>query len=204
MSQALSCPDEFSLQLIEITTADIAYLHPFEVIPDALIGVEIRGIAGKLFEVEAASSPFLEKVFDLMSAMNGCSIPDDHNLAANLAQENAQEAHDRLAIIGSRAYLQEESSIGGDAADGGEVVAGQRHAQDRCLPSWCPGAHRHRQQIKPGFVYPDDGGLLLLGFFLMAGQRCSFHCLMASSLRGLARSIGSCRLQPACRKSRPT
>src|SRR5207253_9175509 len=99
---------------------------------------------------------------------------------------------------------QEESPIGGDPTDGGEVIAGQGDPQDWRLPPWRPGAHRHRQQIKAGFIYPDNGGVVLLGFFLMAGQRCSDHCLIASSLRWVARSMGCCRLQPASRSSRPT
>jgi hypothetical protein len=36
-------------------------------------------------------------------------------------------------------------------------------------------------RVKSGFVYPDDGGLLLFGFCLMAGQRCSYHALIAAS-----------------------
>ena len=51
MSQTLSCPDEFPLQLIEMSTADIAQLNAFEGIPEAFVGVEIRGIARKLFQV---------------------------------------------------------------------------------------------------------------------------------------------------------
>lgn len=38
-------------------------------------------------------------------------------------------------------------------------------------------------RLKPRFIYPDDGGLILLGFFLSAGQRSCDHFLMASSLR---------------------
>jgi len=47
-----------------------------------------------------------------------------------------------------------------------QMIARQLDAQNRWLPAWGPGAHRHRQQIKPGFIYPDDRGLVLFGFFL--------------------------------------
>ena len=99
--------------------------------------------------------------------------------------------------------MHEQSPIQGDATDGREMIARQLDPQDRRLPAWSPGAHRHRQQIKSRFVYPDDGGLVLLGFFLMSGQRSSDHCLSASSLRWLARSTGFCRLQPASRNQPP-
>src|SRR5258707_3442638 len=54
-----------------------------------------------------------------------------------------------------------------------QMIARQLDPQHRRLPAWRPGAHCHRQQIKARFVYPDDGCLVLLGFFLMAGQRAS-------------------------------
>ena len=59
-----------------------------------------------------------------------------------------------------------KSPIQGDATDGREMIARQLDTQHRRLPARGPGAHRHRQQIKPGFIYPDDGGLVLFGFFL--------------------------------------
>src|SRR5436309_798823 len=99
-------------------------------------------------------------------------------------------AHYCCGIIRSWAHLQEQAPIRSDAADGREMIVRQRHPQHRRLSAWGPGAHRHRQQIKAGFIYPEDGSLVLLGFFFIVGQHCSAHCLMASSLRWLARSIG--------------
>jgi len=56
-----------------------------------------------------------------------------------------------------------------------------------CSTGVCPHGAQVRtaieNRVKPGFVYPDDGGLLLFGFFLMAGQRCSYHALIATSSR---------------------
>src|SRR5258708_19831323 len=52
-----------------------------------------------------------------------------------------------------------------------QMIARQLDPQHRRLPAWRPGAHCHRQQIKARFVYPDDGCLVLLGFFLMAVPR---------------------------------
>jgi hypothetical protein len=46
-----------------------------------------------------------------------------------------------------------------------QMIARQRHPQDGGLAMWCPGAHRHRQEIKADFIYPDYGGFVLLGFF---------------------------------------
>ncbi len=77
------------MQLIQIGTADIAQLDPLEVIPDALIWIEIRGIARKLFQLQALGGSSFEKVFDLLSSVDGRAVPDHHNLARHLAQEYA-------------------------------------------------------------------------------------------------------------------
>lgn len=204
MAQAFFGLHELAMQLIEIAATDIASLHPFQVIPDALIGVEIRSRAGKLFQMQAFGGSSRKKVFDLLSPMDGGPIPDHHDRATNLAQEHPQKAHDGDRIKRGKTHLHEQAPIGSDAANGSEVVVRQLDPQDRRLPTWGPGAHRHRQQIKSRFIYPDDGGLVLLSFFFRAGQRCSDHCLMASSLRCVARSMGGTRLQPASRNKRLT
>ena len=53
MPQTLSGSDELGGQVLQVATADMAQLHPFEVIPDALIGVEIGRIARQLFQMQA-------------------------------------------------------------------------------------------------------------------------------------------------------
>jgi hypothetical protein len=45
--------------VVQISTTHIAQLHPLEIIPDALVRVEIRCIAGKLFQVQAFGCPSL-------------------------------------------------------------------------------------------------------------------------------------------------
>src|SRR5260370_39785867 len=73
-----------------------------------------------------------------------------------------------------------------------QMIARQLDPQHRRLPAWRPGAHCHRQQIKARFVYPDDGCLVLLGFFLMAGP-----LLRAGSLCRVIRRVGGCRAPAA-------
>jgi hypothetical protein len=45
------------------------------------------------------------------------TIPDQQDLAVNLAQENAQETHDGSGIRGSLPDLQKQAPIQGDATD---------------------------------------------------------------------------------------
>jgi len=77
--------NELAMQLIEIGTTEIAQLHPLEVILDALIGVEIGGIAGQLFQMQPFGRPSLEKGLDLVSPVNRRAIPDEDDLAGDLA-----------------------------------------------------------------------------------------------------------------------
>ncbi len=57
MAQALSGPNELRLQVVQIGAADVAQLDTLEVIPDALIGVEIGGIAGQLLQMQTFGGP---------------------------------------------------------------------------------------------------------------------------------------------------
>ena len=112
------------------------------------------------------------------------------SLPRHLAQQHAQEAHDIVGAVGLVLGLQEQPPVGGDAADGRQVVVGERHAQQWRLPAGRPGAHGHGQQIEARLVYPDDGAPLVGGFFSRAGQRSRHQAWMAASLRWVARATG--------------
>jgi hypothetical protein len=77
----------------------------------------------------------------------------------------AQEAHDIGAAIRRRLHHLEEAHLVGNAADDRQMVAGQRHAQHRRLPTRGVGAYDTRQQIEARSVYPDDGATRGRGFF---------------------------------------
>jgi hypothetical protein len=79
--------------------------------------------------------------------------------------------------------MKEEAAVGGDATDGGQMVAGERHLQQWRLPLWRPGAHRHGEQVEARLVYPDDGPSFLDRFFSRAGQRSRHHTWIAAALR---------------------
>ena len=70
MPQAFSGSDKLGRQVLQVGAADIAQLNPLEGIPNALVGVEIRGIAWKLLQMQALGRSSLEKVFDLVPSMD--------------------------------------------------------------------------------------------------------------------------------------
>jgi len=85
VAQALFGMNNLTIQVIKVRTTDIAQFDTLEIIPDALIGIEIGGITGSLFQMQAFGRPSLEKVFDLMCPMDGRSIPDEDDWPRSLA-----------------------------------------------------------------------------------------------------------------------
>jgi len=132
----------------QVGAAEIAQLDPFEVVPDALIGVKVGGVARQLFQMHTPSGASAQEVFDGLAAMNRRPIPDDQQLAADFAQQDLEETHDIRRAVGMILGLHVQAPVGGNAADGGEVVVGERDPQQRRLAAGRPGAHDVWQQVE--------------------------------------------------------
>jgi hypothetical protein len=57
-------------------TDDILQLHPFQVVPDPLIGVQLGGIGWQLLQMDSLPSRAGQEGFDLLAAVDGAAIPD--------------------------------------------------------------------------------------------------------------------------------
>src|SRR3954451_4728564 len=155
---------QFEPQLVQIGAAEVAEFDVLQIVPDALVRIQVGGVAGQLLQLEARRAPLCQEVLDEPSAMNRRPIPNHEQLAWNLAQEMLQKLDDLGAPKRALADLEQESSLVGEAADDREMLAGTGHPEDRCLASRGVGAHQARQQIEAGLVSPDDGTPLALGF----------------------------------------
>lgn len=204
MAHTLAGTDQLPPQLLQIAAANVGQLHSLQIVPDAFIGIEIRCVARQLLQVESPGRSSLEEVLDCLSSVNRRTIPDEQELARDLAQEDTKKAYHFHCIVGTRTHLQKQPPIGSNTADRREVIVRERDTQNRGLSMWCPSPYCHWQEIKARFVYPDDGPFFFLSFFLMAGQRLSYQSVMAASSRCVARSMGCCRLHPASRSRRLT
>ena len=140
---------EFARELGHVTATHIFEFDSLEQIPDTLIRVEFWRVAWQLLQVQALGRSTRQEGFDRLPPMNRHSIPNDQELAFDLPQQQAEEPNDIFAPIGAVLHLHEQPAIGGDAADRGQVISRELHPQDRRLPSWCPGADGHRQQVEP-------------------------------------------------------
>jgi hypothetical protein len=82
-------------QFGQVMTTQVAKLHRLQVVPDAFVRVQLRRITGQTFQVKAVGSALSKEVLNRLSMMGGQSIPNEQQLARNLAQQVTQKAHDR-------------------------------------------------------------------------------------------------------------
>ena len=61
----------------------------FEMIPDLLVGIEFRSIGGEAFEVKSRMTS--EQRGERGAAMNGATVPQQYDVAAELTQQQPQE-----------------------------------------------------------------------------------------------------------------
>ena len=191
-------------QVGEAQAADVAQLDVLEVAPDALVRVQIGGVAGELFQADALSSAAREEVLDRLAAMDGSTIPEHQELAGDVAEQVLEEADDVGALVGVLLHQHQQPSLRGDAADDRQVVAAQRQPEDGRVPARGVGPDGPGQQVEAGLIDPDDGPAFLVGPLFRAGQRSVRHASIAASFRWLARWTGFWTLQPAARNRLPT
>lgn len=164
VAQPLDGQPQFEPQLGKIGAAEVAEFDVLEIVPDPLVGIEVRGVAGQLLQLEPRRRSLGKEVLDRLSAMNRRPIPNHQQLARNLAQQMLQKADDLRAAKRPLPHLQEEPTVVGEAADDGEMVTSTADPQDGRLAPWRVGAHQARQEIEAGLIYPDDRSPLALGF----------------------------------------
>ncbi len=137
------------------------------------------------------------------AAMARQSVPDDQQLAGDMTQQMRKEQDDLRAADGSRKQSEVEVPPGhpGHRRQGLPVEVILQH---RRLPFRRPGAAAVWALAQSAFVDENDRAPLVLGFFLISGQRFCFHCRIFSSFRSRARPAGRWQLHPNCRKMRQT
>ena len=191
-------------QVTQRGATPIPQLDPFQVVPDALIGIQIWRIARQDLELEARGPAGRQEVLHGLAVVDRGTIPDHQELARDMTQQMLQELHDLRTANRTLVDPQEQAVIQADAADDRQVVTGQRHPQDGRLAARSVGADHRWQQVEARLVYPDDRLAGTFGPFFRAGQRVAYQAAMAASSRWVARTRGFWGLQPIVRNSRLT
>lgn len=176
-------------------------------LPDAFVGVELRGVAREAVEVEPRIAG-LERA-DRLAAVDGSVVPDHDHGAAEVAEQVPEEgAHFRVLDVLGREQEVEAAAPATrthrQPRDHRDALAPLAVTQERSVSPRRPGAPHARDQEEPRLVDEDEVGAQPRGFFLMRGHVFRFQCSIRSSLRSRARRSGFCTLQPSACSRRPT
>ena len=87
--------------MTQVETAQIPQLDAFELLPDALVRIELRSIRRQTLQVEALRRPICKELLNGVAAVNGRTIPDEHHSARHLAQQVLQKGHHIFRIHGA-------------------------------------------------------------------------------------------------------
>ena len=80
--------------------------------------------------------------------MDRRAVPDEEDLAPDLAQENPQKAYHSVAVVAVLAHLQEEASVERHATNGEKMILAEFDTQTRRVAPWRPRSHGVRQQVE--------------------------------------------------------
>jgi hypothetical protein len=108
----------------DVEAADMAPLHPFQLWPEPLARVQLRGIGWQALQVEALGGPIRQELSDDLAAMDRGAVPDDAHSAGDLAPQMLQKGHAIRRV--DRPLLGLELSLPrrGDGAHGREMIPG--------------------------------------------------------------------------------
>ena len=166
---------------------------PFGVGPDGFVGVELRGVGRKEFEMQ----PW-ETAADLpnpFSFVNAGVVPDHDDVPAEVAQQVPEELADLVVpdVVCVALEVQADASAAGgkgDARDHGDAIMPVAMMNDGRLSARSPGLSHRGDQEETRLVGEDDVGTQPRSVFFTRGQFLRFQRSIASSFRSSARRSG--------------
>src|SRR5882724_3144144 len=113
---------EFTMGMRQVNTTDVAQLHAFELLPDSLIRVQLRGIGRQALQVQSLCRALGQELLDGVAAVDRRAIPNEHQPARHLPQQVLEESHDVAGIKHMALAMEIQLALRGDRTDGGEMV----------------------------------------------------------------------------------
>jgi hypothetical protein len=139
---------EFAAEVGDIEATHVAQLDPFELLPEALPRIQLRGIRRERLEVDAAAGPIGQEFLDDVAAMNRGTIPDEDHPARHLPQQMLQKGDHICRVHRMVLAVEVEFALRRDGADGRQMVARVPFPQNRSLAYWGVSAYDTREGIK--------------------------------------------------------
>jgi hypothetical protein len=141
----------------------------FEVIPDLLHGLELRGIGGECLNMQPWVA--LLKRGDGRSLVDRAAIPQEHDMTPQVAQQGSHEACDvnGLEVVGLEVDVQPHMlALGGhrEGRQGRDAVMLVVVGNDGRVACRGPGAPSRGDEKKSTFIQEGQVGPQALGFFL--------------------------------------
>ena len=154
-------------QLVDAQRAAVSKLG-LEMVPDLLIGVELRRIGGKALDHQARMAR--QEAVESRPAVDRAAVPQHDDRPAQLAQQLAQEAGDfKLGEIGKVEVAVKPQAMAhrtdANCRDGGNLVAGVAMQEQRGLAAGRPRAAHAGNQQKATFVQKRQMSTQAPGFF---------------------------------------
>ncbi len=166
---------------------------PFGVGPDGFVGVELRGVGRKAFEMQPRKpatdfpNPF--------SFVNARVVPDHDDVPAEVAQQVPEEFADLVVSDVLRVALEVQADAPtpgsqGDARDHGDAIMPVAMMNEGRFSARSPSLSHRGDQEEARFVDEDDVGTQPRSVFFTLGQVRRFQRSMTSSSRSSARRSG--------------
>jgi hypothetical protein len=179
----------------------------FGELPDAFVGVELRGVGGQSDEVEPLGSA--AELPNEESAVRSATVPEDEDVAAEMPEQVAQEVTGLqladVVVVKLEEKIQAPAPGGdGDARDRRDPVAPIEVVHPRRLCHGSPRLGDGRGQEEPRFIGEDEVGAQPGDVFFTRGQSSRKNLPMLFSSLSRARLLGFWWLQPRLCISRPT
>src|SRR5918999_1622701 len=151
-------------------TDNILQLHPLQVVPDALIRVQLGSIGGQLLQRGSRPSRAGQEGFDRLAAVEGAAIPDEQQPHRDVGGPLLQEPRRIYTPEGPVLDPSVQPAMGGDATDYQQMVPAQWYPEHWSLAPGRIGLDHQGQQVATRFVHEDDGPAFVPGLF---GARAS-------------------------------
>jgi len=180
------------MQLLQVSAAQVPHLDPLEVLPHALVRVQVWRVGRQPLQVNGGRAAICQVALNGRAPMDRRAVPDDQQPVGHITPQVPQE-EDALGP-GQRVAPNERRQLprGCDPAHRRQMVTCLEDPQDRRLTNGRVSADYAGQQVKARLVHQDDGAPFAPGFFFSAGHRSARHAAIAASSRWAARSPGFC------------
>ncbi len=117
----------------QVNTTDVAQFHTFELLPDTLVGVQLRGIGRQALQMQTLRRAMGQKLANDVTAVDRGPIPDHDQAAGHFAPQVCQTGDHSLGVDGVILSMAIQLALRRDGADGRQMVAGVPLPQDRRL-----------------------------------------------------------------------